>query len=120
MISIYTFFTIMLFCLLGTYLLSIQYVKYLRGEASRRVRDFDLMLTSILFGAPVALVMWLCFKEIRQEDKLNKYRLLIVTIILSVIQIIIIVLLFYFNIIELAKNEDETNKVAINLLMRYL
>lgn len=117
--SIYIFFTIMLFCLLGTYLCSIQYIKYLRKEISRKIRDIDLILVSILFGGPVLFAMWCAFDEIRTEDKFNHYRVLISSIVLSVIQITIIVLLFVFGVIQLAPSVTQESATAMGIFNFY-
>lgn len=120
--SIYTFFSLLVICFLGTYLLSIQYLKYLRKERSRRIRDIDCILTSILFGAPVLLVMELAFYEIRYEDGAHKYRMLISSIILTIIQITAIVLLFYFGVIKLDSGEVSAEEIEnlINLLTSFI
>lgn len=120
--SIYTFFSLLIICFLGTYLLSIQYLKYLRKERSRRIRDIDCILTSILFGAPVLLVMELAFYEIRYEDGAHKYRMLISSIILTIIQITAIVLLFYFGVIKLDSGEVSAEEIEnlINLLTSFI
>lgn len=120
--SIYTFFSLLVICFLGTYLLSIQYLKYLRKERSRRIRDIDCILTSILFGAPVLLVMELAFYEIRYEDGVHKYRMLISSIILTIIQITAIVLLFYFGVIKLDSGEVSAEEIEnlINLLTSFI
>lgn len=109
--SIYLFFTLLLFCLLATYLCSIQYIKYLRKESTRKIRDIDLILVSILFGGPVLVAMWCAFSEIRDEDLVQKHRLIISAIIISIVQIIIIVLLFVFNVIKLAGNPETTSEL---------
>lgn len=113
MISIYIFFSAILICLLGTYMIEIKYLRYIRGERKTKVRDIDVILVSILFGAPVVLVMELCFKEIRIEDSVHKYRMLISSIILSMIQIVVIVLLFYFGVIQLAGNEEVATSLNV-------
>lgn len=120
--SIYTFFSLLVICLLGTYLLSIQYLRYLRKERKREIRDIDCILTSILFGAPVLLVMELAFYEIRYEDGTHKYRMLISSIILTIIQITAIVLLFYFGVIKLDSGEVSGEEVEnlISLLMLFI
>lgn len=120
--SIYTFFSLLIICFLGTYLLNIQYLKYLRKERSRRIRDIDCILTSILFGAPVLLVMELAFYEIRYEDGAHKYRMLISSIILTIIQITAIVLLFYFGVIKLDSGEVSAEEIEnlINLLTSFI
>ena len=120
--SIYTFFSLLVICLLGTYLLSIQYLRYLRKERKREVRDIDCILTSILFGAPVLLVMELAFYEIRYEDGAHKYRMLISSIILTIIQITAIVLLFYFGVIKLDSGEVSGEEIEnlINLLTPFI
>ena len=120
--SIYTFFSLLVICLLGTYLLSIQYLRYLRKERKREVRDIDCILTSILFGAPVLLVMELAFYEIRFEDGAHKYRMLISSIILTIIQITAIVLLFYFGVIKLDSGEVSGEEIEnlINLLTPFI
>ncbi len=120
--SIYTFFSLLVICLLGTYLLSIQYLRYLRKERKREVRDIDCILTSILFGAPVLLVMELAFYEIRYEDGAHKYRMLISSIILTIIQITAIVLLFYFGVIKLDSGEVSGEEIEnlINLLTSFI
>ncbi len=120
--SIYTFFSLLVICLLGTYLLSIQYLRYLRKERKREIRDIDCILTSILFGAPVLLVMELAFYEIRYEDATHKYRMLISSIILTIIQITAIVLLFYFGVIKLDSGEVSGEEVEnlISLLMLFI
>lgn len=103
--SIYVFFSVALICLLSTYLCSIQYIKSLRKETSKQISDTALIAVSVLFGAPVLFAMWCAFDEIRTEDKFKHYRVLISSIVLSVIQITIVVLLFVFGVIELASNE---------------
>ena len=116
--DIYTFFTLIVICFLGTYLLEIQYIRYLRKERNKKIRDIDVILVSILFGGPVSFVMWCAFDEIRTEDKFNHYRMLISSIVLSIIQIVIVILLFYFGLIKLATNEPPSEEVpeAIKLL----
>ena len=109
--SIYVFFTLMLFCLLATYLCSIQYIKFLRNEIKRKIRDTDLILVSILFGGPVLVAMWCAFSEIRDEDLIHKNRLIISAIIISIVQITIIVLLFVFDVIKLAENPETTTEL---------
>lgn len=115
--SIYTFFTLMIICLLGTYLITIQYIKYLRKERSRKIRDIDCILVSIFFGGPVLLIMELAFPEIRFEDGVHKYRVLISSILLTIVQIIIIILLFYFGLIKFdtSSASEETTSAISNL-----
>lgn len=114
--SIYTFFTLIVICFLGTYLLTIQYIRYLRKERERKIRDIDCILVSILFGAPVLLVMELAFPEIRFEDGVHKYRMLISSIILTIIQITGIVLMFYFGVIKLDNSNNEGGEEVVNLI----
>ena len=113
--SIYLFFTLMVFCLLATYLCSITYVKYLRDNTKKKIRDIDLILVSILFGGPVVFVMWCAFPEIRDEDMVHHHRVLISSIIISLIQITIIVLLFVFGVIELAPQNNETTEALLRV-----
>ena len=114
---IYLLFTILIFCLLATYLCSIQYIKFLRGQTSRAIKDRDLILVSILFGGPVLFVMWCAFPEIRDEDIIHKHRVLICSIIFSIIQITIIVLLFVFGVIKTDNGEAEQVTNALRLLI---
>lgn len=116
--DIYTFFTLILICLLGTYLIEIQYIRYLRKERNKVIRDIDVILVSILFGAPVSFVMWCAFDEIRTEDKFNKHRMLISSVLLSIIQITIVILLFYFGIIKLATSEPPVEEETMKLIVK--
>lgn len=116
-ISIYIASTILLICLLGSYSIMVKYIRYLRKEREQVVKDIDVILVSILYGAPVILIMELTFKEVRIEDQSKKYRMLISSIILSIIQIVSIVLLIHYGIIELASNNQETtNLISIYAL----
>lgn len=108
----------MVICLLGTYLITIQYIRYLRKERTRKIRDIDCILVSVLFGGPVLLIMELVFPEIRFEDGVHKYRMLISSIVLTLVQIAIIVLLFYFGVIKLdtGNSTEEVPEAISNLI----
>lgn len=106
----------MVFCLLGTYLCSVQYIKFLRGQTSRKIKDTDLILVSILFGGPVLFAMWCAFPEIRDEDMVHKHRVLISSIVISLVQIVAVVLMFVFGAIKLAENPDQTDTAIKTLL----
>lgn len=59
--------------------------------------------------------MWCAFPEIRDEDMVHHHRVLISSIIISLIQIAIIVLLFVFGVIELAPQNNEATEALIRV-----
>lgn len=110
------FFTLLVIGLVGTYSFTLQYIKYLRGETKKVVRDIDVILVSIFFGGPALVALSLAFKEIRIEDSTKHHRMLISAIIISIIQIVIYVLLFKFGVIILLENDVNTSSSLINII----
>jgi predicted ATP-dependent Lon-type protease len=115
MLSFYYFFLICLVGFLGSYLACLAYVKVLRGDSHKNVKDYDVILSSLLFGGPVGLVMELVFKEMRQEDATNHYRLLLSLIGLTIIQVVATYLLFHFNVVYWIPSTDASSSSSIAL-----
>lgn len=100
-----TFATFLLIAGLGviaTYITGIQYLKSLRNQIKNKVSSLALILTSLIFGGPIVLFLYCMFSEIRNQDKLvEKNRMLISEIVISIAQIILIVLLFVFKVVTI-------------------
>ena len=99
---------------IGTYAIGVGYIKTLRGEQTKRkTKDTDVMLMSLILGAPMMLILYAMCSDIRLEDKVHNYRFLIVGIVRTVVEILGIFLLFYFDvIIPLPANPDGTSDSA--------
>lgn len=99
---------------IGTYAIGVGYIKTLRGEQTKRkTKDTDVMLMSLILGAPMMLILYAMCSDIRLEDKVHNYRFLIVGIMNTVVEILVIFLLFYFDvIIPLPTNPDGTSDSA--------
>lgn len=100
-----TFATFLLIAGLGviaTYITGIQYLKSLRNQIKNKVSSLALILTSLIFGGPIVLFLYCMFSEIRNQDKLvEKNRMLISEIVISIVQITLIVLLFVFKVVTI-------------------
>lgn len=100
-----TFATFLLIAGLGviaTYITGIQYLKSLRNQIKNKVSSLALILTSLIFGGPIVLFLYCMFSEIRNQDKLvEKNRMLISEIVISIAQITLIVLLFVFKVVTI-------------------
>lgn len=94
--------SILFVLIVGGFLLSfiniITYIKALKNK--QKATDLVILILGILFGGPAMLFSYL-FVEIRDEDMIHKYRYLVLSITYTIIEIILIVLLFYFNLIKL-------------------
>lgn len=117
MISFYYLFLFWMLGLISTYFFLIKYVKYLRGESSKRIKDTDIMLMSIFLSGPLIIFMEFFIPEIRKEDMINRYRLLIVAVIVTIIEIVAIILLFYFGIFYWIPKAEEETKLIGNIII---
>lgn len=82
------------------YILGLKYLRGLRGEL-KEMKDTVLIPCGIFWGAPVYLLMYAIFKEIRDKDFENNRRLLISQIIILVVEIIILVVLGVLGYLKL-------------------
>ena len=93
---------LILICIVTNYFACIRYLRGLRGEYDdKKMKDYSLILTSIFWGSPIILILYCVFKEIRDEDHVHKYRLLILEILLFVIEAVGVFLLIYFKVVTL-------------------
>lgn len=99
MINFIYVITAIIFGLLITYLLATRYVIDLRKD-SETSKDLPVILTSILLGGPSLILSYLIFSEIRIEDGVRHHRYLISSIVITILQILLIVLLSVFNVIS--------------------
>lgn len=90
---------IILLGFLTSYMAAIGYVKGIRENLKKHLRDIDVILISIVFGGPALLITYM-FSEVRIEDTTHHYRYLICGIVFTILQILIVVLLFVFNVIK--------------------
>lgn len=98
MIGFDAVFLSMILGFLVNYFLGLNYLKGLRGE-KKESKDTTLILCSIVWGSLIYLIMYAIFSEIRNEDKINKYRFLISQIVILVCEVVLLILLIYFNVI---------------------
>ncbi len=82
------------------YILGLKYLRGLRGEL-KEMKDTVLILCGIFWGAPVYLLMYAIFKEIRDKDFENNRRLLISQIIILVVEVIILIVLGVLGYLKL-------------------
>lgn len=111
--SFYILMSIIFIGFLSTYIFGIKYLKALRGESSSNLNDVSILVTSILFGGPVCLFLYAMFSEIRFEDSTKKHRFLIVSIVLTILQVALVVILFCTGVINFATQDQN---VEANLL----
>lgn len=79
-----------------------KYLQYLRGNSKFKMSDLEAALSSCFFASPLALFYFCLSREIRDEDYARNHRFLIISIALTIIQIIIIFLLFYFGVVKIS------------------
>lgn len=92
------------------YILGLKYLRGLRGEL-KEMKDTVLIPCGIFWGAPVYLLMYAIFKEIRDKDFENNRRLLISQIIILVVEVIILIVLGvlgYLKLPDLVVPEENT------------
>lgn len=75
------------------------YVKALKN-GDNKATDLLSLILGILFGGP-AMLFFYSFSEVRDEDALHKYRFLILGIIYTIIEIVLIIILFSLGLINL-------------------
>ena len=80
-----------------SYLVDINYLKKLRNN-NKNFPRIEVILANIFFGGPI-LILFYIFEEFRAEDKLNRRSFLISGIILSILQVVLVYLLFHFKLI---------------------
>lgn len=107
MVSFYYVFLFWLLGTLSTVMVGVRYTKSLRGQTKKEVKDTELMLMSLLLGGPVIIFLYFLIPEIKREDSINRYRLIIVSSVITIIEIIAIVLLFHFGIFTWIEEETE-------------
>lgn len=100
-IPFYTFYLVLLFGLLSSYLCCVTYIKQKRKNGKPPFNVFYLFFLSIIFGSPATIIMELCFREIKEDDQVQRYSLLWSTIALLAVHIIVIVFLFYFQVFDM-------------------
>lgn len=89
-------FTILVGGFLLTYMMAITYVKSIRLE--KKTTDLYVLAIGLFFGGPAMLLTYI-FPEVRDEDFLHKRRYLVLGIVYTVIEIVLVILLFVFNVI---------------------
>lgn len=92
------FFPIIIVLFVICYGSCISYVKKLRNGDDKGLKHYQVILLCILFGGPALLITYM-FKEIREEDILHHHLYLISGIVLSVLQILLVFLLCYFQVL---------------------
>lgn len=92
------FFPIIIVLFVICYGSCISYVKKLRNGDDKGLKHYQVILLCVLFGEPALLITYM-FKEIREEDILHYYLYLISGILLSVLQILLVFLLCYFQVL---------------------
>lgn len=97
--SVYVLYTIMLLGFLTNYSILIRQVKILRNKEERLIKVWEIALTTIVYGGPAILLMFM-FKEFRDLDKQNKHFYLIYGIIITIVQIVVTTLLLVFKIVS--------------------
>ena len=95
------FFLSFIIGFVSNYILTLKYLRFLRGETQTKYTDITLILTSIIWGTPIILFMYCIFPEIRIEDASKNRRLLISEIIILIIQIVTVVLLGCFGLLTI-------------------
>ena len=104
MIDFYVLMIIFVLGWLATYGIGIHYLKTLRNTETNekmKTNDITVLLTSIVFGSVITLFLYCLFPEIRDEDKVKHHRFMITSITLFIVHIIIIYLLFHFQVVKL-------------------
>lgn len=121
MISFEVIFLSILLGIVVNYILSIHYLRGLRGER-KGISDTVLISCSIVWGSIVYLIMYAVFSEIRIEDRSKKDRLLISQITILVIEVIALILLFYFGVITIPPltTPEEGGEETLNLYLNFL
>lgn len=93
------FFILFVLGFLSSYFTNLKYLKKLRN-GEENFKRIQIILTSIIFGGPVLLLFYM-FDDYRLEDKMHKRGFLITGIIMTILQVILIYLLFHFQVIKL-------------------
>jgi len=93
--------------MLVSYLTDLNYLKNLRSQ-KEGIKPIELCLCNIFFGGPV-LLLFQIFDDFRLDDQVNKRIFLIAGIILTVIQLLLVILLFYFRLITFASPADTSS-----------
>lgn len=97
------------------YMSALQYLKVLRGESSKNLKWYHIILLCVLFGGPVLLITYI-FPEIRFEDSTHHYCYLICGIAFTILQILLIFLLVYYGVVPLEQPIPPENVNPTNLL----
>jgi len=74
------------------------YVKALKNQT--KTSDIVSLVIGAIFGGPAMLFFYI-YSEVRDEDFTHHYRFLILSIIYTIVEIIVIILLFSFNLVKL-------------------
>lgn len=108
---------------LTSHLIGIRYLKTLRGLINKHPTTvYEFIATATLLGGPVLLMHYALFEEDRKADQtaLRSNILLISGIVITIIQIIIVALLFYFKVINFDIPVTEEPPTAILYLLNFL
>jgi len=97
MIKIEILFVIIIVGFVTSYLVDMAYLKKLRNN-EKNFPIWEVILVNLFFGGPILLLFYI-FDDFRLEDQINKYAFLMSGIILTVVQILIVFLLFQFKLI---------------------
>lgn len=84
------FATIVIVLFLTCYMTCIGYVKGLKNNSPKQLKDWQVIIVCIFFGGPALLITYM-FSEVRINDISNNYRYLISGIVLTILQIALVV-----------------------------
>ncbi len=94
---------------------SLAFVKGKRGEG-KRMELSNLYFATFLLAGPGCLLVYLLSKEIREEDRMEKRKYLLLILTAFVLEILVLFLLSYFGIIDW--NSNNAGETASALLLR--
>lgn len=99
MIDLYIIIAIVIFGFLISQMTCVAYVKALRTESKNKMTPIQVIAICFLLGGPALLLSYIS-PEIRIEDISHRRMWLICGIISTLIEILVIVLLFIFNVVK--------------------
>lgn len=104
MISFYWAIIAIVICSVLAMFISARYATCLKHQYDDKKPKFDVTeghcyATGALFGSIGLIISFFCFKEIPYEQRLNHYRFLWVSLAELVIQAVVIVILFHYNVL---------------------
>ncbi len=99
MLDFYILVIIIMAGFLTNYMILLSIVKRVRNNDPKRLPTWEIIASGIFFGGPLMIFFYI-FPEYREVDQEQKKAFLISGIILTILQILLVFLLLYFNVFK--------------------